>query len=452
MPKNRFEIETIFKGKNKISAPLSKMRASVGRFIRKVKSGFSKATRVIGFMTKSIFALGKRMALFGLIALGAIGLMLKKFADAGDKLAKFSRRVGIGVESLQEWRFAAGLAGIEAEAFDKSIEKLAKGIGEARAGTGTMVTLLKKTNPELLRQLLLVEKTEDALLLGVDALRKTTNAQDKAALSTALFGRAGTKMINLSENTTKALADQRKEARALGLITEGGAKDSELFNDALLRAQMALIGIRNVIGEELLPVLTPMIDKFKEFAIDLRPKVQAFAKEFAAKLPERINKMIGFFKELLPLGKRVFEGMKNAAADIDLNDVVDKLGNVLDIMDKLATAVGLIADSFGAIGGGVGKLAGATEALFAGRFQGFGQDELESDITAPTFVGGTGLGGFEPAMVSPQERITRSIEETRETREDRLIIENQSQNPATLNGGKASKGNVELINTGTFEA
>jgi len=441
---NRFEVESIFKGKDKISAPISKMRTRITRFLRSVRTGFKKANKVIGGMTKAIFSLGKKMSLFGAIAIGAVGVMLKKFADAGDELAKFSRRIGIGVEALQQWRFAAGLSGIETESFDKAIGKLAKGIGEARANTGTLVTLLKKSNPELLKQLLTVDKTEDGLLLMVDALRKTSNAQDKAALATAAFGRAGANLINLAENSEEALKGMRLESSKLGLITEAQAKSSEKFNDALLRAKLALTGIRNVIGGALLPVLTPLIDRFKEFAVGLRPKVEAFAKSFAEALPERVEALISGFKQLIPLAKKFFAGIASIDKE-SLTSLMSDLRGVLSLMKAIGTAVNAIATVFKVIGTGLGNLAGISALAFQGDFSAIAAE-------AKTKNEGRALKQA-PNVVSPSERVSRSIEETKTTNEDRLIIENQTGNNASLQRGRRSRSNVnktQLINSGGF--
>lgn len=45
-----------------------------------------------------------------------------------------SAELGVGVEKLQEWRFAANQAGMEAAALDNNVQKLTQRIGEANAG------------------------------------------------------------------------------------------------------------------------------------------------------------------------------------------------------------------------------------------------------------------------------------------------------------------------------
>ena len=127
----------------------------------------------------------------------------------------------------------ANQPGISTELFDKSLAKFTKTVGEARSGTGTLITILKKANPELLKQLVAVDSLGEAFDLYLKAIRDTPNALDKAALATAAFGRTGAKFINITENSAAQINKPMEEMRKNGLMTEEQAADADDWNDAM---------------------------------------------------------------------------------------------------------------------------------------------------------------------------------------------------------------------------
>src|SRR3990167_5926148 len=124
---------------------------AIGAF-RAVRLAAGGLTGITRGLARSVFSL--RGALAGLgVGLGVreIGRAITDYADAGDSVDEFSRRIGFNIEALQEWRFVAERVGIGAEAFDGAIAKMSRGIGEARLGTGALSAALKKRAPAVLK-------------------------------------------------------------------------------------------------------------------------------------------------------------------------------------------------------------------------------------------------------------------------------------------------------------
>ena len=137
------------------------------------------------------------------LAAGALGTGLfvatKKALNFADDIAKIADKVGVTTDALQEYRFAAELAGVKSDELDKALRKLQQSAGEARTkGTGTAADTFRLLG---LEADLASGKLEDGVVrfrAVVDALSKVESQADKASLAAGLFGaRLGPQMMNL---------------------------------------------------------------------------------------------------------------------------------------------------------------------------------------------------------------------------------------------------------------
>lgn len=83
--------------------------------LKKVDSNIGKVGRSFSSFAKASVSLASKLAL-PLTALGGVGgfslkAAVDKFTSLGDSIDKASKRAGVGVESLQKLRYAAGLGG-----------------------------------------------------------------------------------------------------------------------------------------------------------------------------------------------------------------------------------------------------------------------------------------------------------------------------------------------------
>ena len=200
----------------------------------KTKRAFGSVQKSLGKLKSSLFNIKTLIgAAFAGLAVRALKNFVTKTLDTADALAKTSRAIGLTTDALQELRFAAGLAGVSQEKLDAGLLRFTKTLGEARAGTGTLITLLKNNNQELLNAILNARNVDDAFNIATDALRNVGREADRAALATALFGRSGSL---IAANLIPNLKATRQEARDLGLVMDKellfGAENA---NDALFR-------------------------------------------------------------------------------------------------------------------------------------------------------------------------------------------------------------------------
>lgn len=258
-------VSTTFNAKDKISSPMKKMQKNMKTFA---------------------LAGGAAIAAASVVAVKAVN----NFANAGDEIAKSARKVGVSVEALQELRFAADRSGISADTLQTSLQKLNKNVGDLRAGTGALKTILDKTNPALAEQLKNAESNEEAFAIMTKAMAETENQMDKAALAQAAFGRAGQDLLIMTENGAEGIEQLREEARKYGnVISTEAAAASEMYVDSLTNMKASMTALRN-------KALIPLMNK-------LQPMIQMVA-DYVAANQDLINQKI----------EMVFQGISRAVS------------------------------------------------------------------------------------------------------------------------------------------
>ena len=184
----------------------------------RTRAAFSRVQRALGALKKSLFNVKALIgAAFGALAVRALSRFVTKAVDAADSIAKTSRAIGITSDKLQELRFAADISGISMTTLDSAMLGFSKRVGEARAGTGTLFTILNKTDEALLANVQSAGSVDEAFDLITQAANAMGNEMDKSALLSAAFGRtAGTAFKNLVPDIERLSA----RARELGLVID----------------------------------------------------------------------------------------------------------------------------------------------------------------------------------------------------------------------------------------
>ena len=279
-------VSTKFVAIDKFSQKISQMSAATAKFSAKASATMARIATASSNLSSKLFNLK------GAFAALVVGAGLKKIYDLGvgtakigDEAAKTSRRLGVTAEFLQEFSFAADRAGVSGEETIKSMEKLNKNVGDLKFGTGSLYTILKKNNPQLLNQLKGVNSNEEAFNLITGAINKMPNQLEKASLSQAAFGRSGLKMLTVMEDGVDGINRLREEARKYGgVISNEDAKASEAFIDAQTNMNFALRGLTNTIGTALMPKIQSLMEKITGWIGNNKELVQQKVSEFAIRI------------------------------------------------------------------------------------------------------------------------------------------------------------------------
>ena len=283
-----------------IGANSAAFAADMGKAERALKSGSGKMNRSLGRLDKGFFRVRKGIdakvkslfsmkgAIVSVVGGAGLGLLIKRALDTGDTIAKVADSIGVSTDFLQEYRFAAGLAGIETGNFDSALQAAAKRVGEARAGTGTLITILKKMDPALLAAVQGAKSMDQAMDLIIKKGASMSNQLDRAALFAAAFGRtAGVQMTNLIRKGADEIDRMRERARELGLV----------LNESLLRGAEEAKDKLSILGQVLSTTVTQAI-------LENADAIATLATEFTDAIPKIIGAVRTFGEFVGLLDKR----------------------------------------------------------------------------------------------------------------------------------------------------
>ena len=270
------QLNVILSAKDKeFTRAMDRSQQRVARFAKQSNKSLGSASRAFG-------KLGGAAAAF-LPALSAAALVgaVKSVTASLDEIGKTADRIGITTDALQLLRVTAESAGVAQGALDSSIEKLGKGLAEAKMGIGTAKDALKTLN--LNAADLIGLGLDGAMAKIADEVNKLPSPMEKTAVATQLFGRSGAPMLNLLREGADGMAKMQKEARELGVVI-----DEDLIRNAE-EAQTQIDLMSRVISANLSSAL-----------INLAPLLTSTATSIASL--SRIVSNFGYRSGDMPLG------------------------------------------------------------------------------------------------------------------------------------------------------
>jgi hypothetical protein len=225
---------------------------------RKVNSGLTKLDQKLnqtkGKMGMLNGGLGKMAGLMGgVIGVAAITGFAKNLLTTADRLQKVGLQLGISVEKLQAYQFAAGQTGVNTEAMNSALKKFNINIGKAGEGFGEQVKgfenlgiAIYDTNGNLRDSPAIFEDVADKIAL-------MESPAQKAEAAVALFGKAGVDLLPLLNLGSAGVRDFEKTlVNAGGVIGQDAADDISTFND-----KIDLMG--KVLTANLAPILVAIL-------------------------------------------------------------------------------------------------------------------------------------------------------------------------------------------------
>ena len=212
---------------------------------------------------------------------GALLATAKTTATAYDKYQKFSDQTKLSTEFLSSYTVAANYAGISQDTLFKSIQKLTVGIGEASKDIGTAKDTFADLDIEIWNSNDKLKTAEELMPILADKFQNMTDSTMRLEMAQKLFGQRNTEMIQLLGLGSEAIADMTDKAELMGkVVSSQAAVNAALFNDTLSDSQDVILGLKNALGEQLIPYITGAAQKFNDFVINNRDQIIDFGKVF----------------------------------------------------------------------------------------------------------------------------------------------------------------------------
>lgn len=198
----------------------------------KTAKGIDSAEARLRRFGAQVGLIGTAMAAFGAAGIASIGIMMRKFAGAGDELSDAMNVTGISSDFLQTLQFGAADAGVGFNALIGSLSKFNALVAKTAAKGGSIVGLDAKS--------LLAMNPDKRILAVVDAIERIPNPAQRAAAAIQAFGKSGAKLLPMFEGGGQSLIDAMKEMKDSGEIMSD--EDRQLATDT--EAAYLTLGLR----------------------------------------------------------------------------------------------------------------------------------------------------------------------------------------------------------------
>ncbi|WP_316979961.1 phage tail tape measure protein [Shumkonia mesophila] len=211
----------------KQSQPASRGLLALNAVSKEVRAGMTAQAGALGAVGAGLIALGPA----GLIAGAAIAVIAATIVKTTRAAAEATREVGalaeragqlgVGVEALQEYRYAFGQTGVGADTLEKSLASLGRRVGEiANFGRGEAKEAFKQLGISIFDATGHAKTLEDILPEVADGLAAIADESQRNALAAKLFEAEGSVMVRMLGQGSAALARMRAEARDMGAVLD----------------------------------------------------------------------------------------------------------------------------------------------------------------------------------------------------------------------------------------
>jgi hypothetical protein len=165
-------------------------------------------------------------AVIGVTTVGGLAALVDRSISAADAIGKTADKIGVGVEALQELRFAAKASGVEQQTLDMALQRFTPRAAEAAQGTGEAKDALAQMDIALRDQSgnLAAARTSSPTSPTPSRIE---DPAERVRLAFKLFDSEGVALVNLLQDGSSALEAMRERARSLGIVL-----DEHLVRDA----------------------------------------------------------------------------------------------------------------------------------------------------------------------------------------------------------------------------
>ncbi len=406
MPSKLNPVTIVLRGVDRVTGTANKVATrlkAMQKPVRDLSRALSELNKQSGFsrvMDKAT-ALGSsfaRLARNALLAGSAIGVAavagMRRFISSADALDEAAAAAGVSVEKLQEVRFAGSFAGLGEAQVDKLMVRFSRTLGEVRRGTGALTNVLKKSNPELLKQFRAVKSVDEGFTLFMRTLDQIPDQRLRNVFAVAAAG-TGAERLTLIADSYEMLTQKARDA---GVIMDRQTVDQAVRAQAELQELGAVVqGLGIQIGGALLPVVLEITGKIREWINENRDLIKTKVPEFARELATQVREVSRWLFDVTPKAVAFVDsigGLKTVLAGI----AAVILGPVIASFVSLSAV--LLTTPFGGVLIGLTAIGAAIAAIY------LNWDRLKASFASvPDWVKGVWSGAISPTAAGAPEAL-----------------------------------------------
>ncbi|HTN60273.1 MAG TPA: phage tail tape measure protein, partial [Devosia sp.] len=284
-----------------MSAVIGALRVDLGLNSAEFQAGLKKAANGLGNFAKTAGIGLAAVATAAAAAGAALSIAVKGSIDHADHMGELAQAVGVSVEALTSYGYAAKMSGASTETLATGLRKLSQNmLTVAQGGTGPIAAAFSALGVSVQNANGSLRAADQVLVDVADKFFRMEDGATKTALAVQLFGRSGAELIPFLNQGRDGIAELTAEADRLGItISTKTASAAGDFNDTLDRLRATFDGVINKIMEAALPALNEFGEKLAspEFAANAQAIGVAIVGAMQVAV-DAVNTVVGAFNAL----------------------------------------------------------------------------------------------------------------------------------------------------------
>lgn len=304
MPDQKYELQYVIKGDASGLRPANRElekfdknadKVAGGKFLSGL-SGIATGSQLNGLtsqITSASDALsaipgpaGAAAAGIALVATASVGAgvalfnLTKESADYGSEIYNASVKTGLSAETISALKLAADRTGVSLESVGTIIGRFSRLVGEAAQGSEQANETLTRLGIEPKKA---INDLDGALASVFKRIADMPSPIARATAAQQAFGKAGTELLKVLDETKGDLPGLIAEAKRLGVVlTDEDAAAADEFGDQidLLNAQFR--GLKFALARELMPVFSDTAKRISEWLAENKGEVRQWSLAMAA--------------------------------------------------------------------------------------------------------------------------------------------------------------------------
>lgn len=257
-------------------------------------------------------------------ATGALVSGVGSVAEYGDNIDKMAQKMGMSIESYQEWDAVMKHSGTSMETMKASMKTLANA---AESGSDAFEKLgISQEEIASMSQEELFERT-------ISALQNVGDETERTYLAGKTLGRGATELgalLNTSAEDTQAMRDRVRELG--GVMSEDAVKAAAAYQDSLQDMQTAFGGLSRGLLAEFLPSITSVMDGLTEI-------FNGNSEQGIGMVSQGIQSLLTGIEEALPQFAEMATSIVTAIAETFIANLPQIVSAGMDILATLALSV-----------------------------------------------------------------------------------------------------------------
>ena len=301
----RFSVEAVFRGVDRISAPVSRMQARIRRFSERAERRIRAISEATQALTRGMANVGKGAA-FGAAGL-TTGITLVN--NATNRVETMAEAMGVNADTIRSVGFATKSLGLDLDSVTDLVEEMNNKLGES-AGIEELTPVTESLHILGLEYENLRDLSPDEQFRAIaDAALKMEDGAKAAAAADILLGGEANKIISTMRLQGKSMAEIEARFKEVNFLTEEGKTGARAWGASMGFTTTLVETLGQQVSGLAGTALAPMLDLLNETAVANKEVINKALIDFFAEVADTVKFLIENFSTVVIWIKRIATGL-----------------------------------------------------------------------------------------------------------------------------------------------